>query len=400
MSWELTTSAKKLLKISRTDNKYKVVEGSTGAGKTFNILPILLDKAIKTPNLEISVVAETVPHLRKGAMKDFLKICRLLGRYNPYFWNKGTSTYTLPNGSYIEFFSADNADKLKGARRDILYVNECDRISLEAFNQLNIRTHKEVWLDFNPIGHFWVYDEVLTREGVDYLHLTYKDNEKVAESVLEDIAFAKKRADEGSTYWRNWYRVYGLGLKGQLDGAVITEYEEIEDFNPEECRLVSIGVDFGYTNDPSAGIAIWKKDEEYIVDEVLYSTGLKNKDLAEQIKAYLEEYKYPVEEVPIYVDNAEPKSRDEIIDYGLPTTQSCTNKYIIQGVNLINQQKNLITSRSENLLNEIGLYVYAKDKLGNKTNKPEDNNNHSIDAWRYGLVSHLDNPTAGEYYLY
>lgn len=404
MSWQPTTATRKLLTLAESNNRFKAIYGSTGAGKTYNILPILLDYAIKHPGLEISVVSETIPHLKKGAMKDFIKIARSLGRWNDRYWSKMDRIYQLPNNSYIEFFSADDGEKLKGPRRDILYINEVDRIGLEAFNQLNVRTNYEVWVDFNPIGHFWAYDELLPRENCDVLKLTYKDNECVADSVVDEIMYAKKRAEQGSRYWSNWYRVYGLGEKGQLEGACITEFDLIDELprNDEgriEARLLCIGVDFGYTNDPSAAVALWKYNDQFIVDEVLYSTKLMNNEIADLIKQYLERHDQDIE-CEIYVDNAEPKSRDELIGYGLPNVYSCTNKYIVQGLNLINQQSNLITKRSENLLREISLYIYEKDKDGNVMNKPRDKHNHAPDAWRYGLTSYLDNPTSGEYHIY
>ena len=403
MSWKPTTATKKIINLTFTGNKFKMIFGGTGGGKTYNILPVLINYCIEFDSLEVSVVAETMPHLKKGALKDFKKIMKSLGRWNNHYWNASDKVYTFPNDSYIEFFSADNGDKLKGPRRDILYINELDRISLEAFNQLNVRTNFEVWADFNPVGHFFVYDEIFNRENCDQLRLTYKDNEQVADSVIEEIIHAKKRAQEGSTYWKNWYRVYGLGLKGQLDGACITEYSEVKGIPRDvegnlEARLLCLGVDFGYTNDPTAIIALWKWNDGYIIDEVVYSTGMLNKDIADSMRAYIEQYGYPVETVPVYVDNAEPKSRDELKTYKI-NAFSCTNKYIVQGLNLINQQTNYITKRSKNLLRELGIYIWVKDQNGNATNKPQDKDNHSPDAWRYALTSYIDNPK-GEYYIY
>lgn len=402
--YKVTTATRKLLKVANNGKRFKVVKGGTGGGKTFNILPILFDRAIKTPNLEISIVAETIPHLKKGAMKDFKKIVQDLGRWESRYWNSTDKIYRLPNGSYIEFFSADDGDKLRGARRDILYVNECNRISLEAFNQLNIRTNLEVWLDYNPVSSFWVNSEVLNRDNAELLLLTYEDNEAIPESIVEEILNAKKRGEEGSSYWANWYNVYGLGLEGALDGAVITEYKTIPELPKDnrdilECRLLAIGVDFGYTNDVAAAVGLFKYNDSYIVDEIVYKSGLMNFQLAEEIKAYLKKLNIPIEEAYLYVDNAEPKSRDELIHYGLLNTYSCTNKQIVQGVNLMNQQNNIITERSKNVLEETKNYTWQKDKEGNTTNKPIDNYNHSIDAWRYALTSIIDKPS-GDYYIY
>ncbi len=161
--------------------------GGTSAGKTFGILPILIDRAIKTPLLEISVVSESIPHLRKGALKDFLKIMKATGRYVDKNFNRTMLTYTFTNGSYIEFFSADQEDKVRGPRRNVLYINECNNITFETYHQLQIRTSHEIWLDFNPANEFWAYTELQDDEDVEWLTLTYKDNEALPLSIVKEI---------------------------------------------------------------------------------------------------------------------------------------------------------------------------------------------------------------------
>ena len=405
MAWKFTTAAKKLLKFSSQDKRFFCVKGGTGGGKTFNILPILLDKAIKQPGLSISVVAETVPHLKRGAIRDFKKIAISLGRWNSKYWNDTDKIYKLPNGSYIEFFSADDDSKLRGLRRDILYINECNRVSFEAFTQLQIRTAFEVWLDYNPVATFWIDKEILNRDNAALITLTYKDNEALPDSIVDEIEDAKRKAEAGSSYWQNWFNVYGLGLTGSLEGACITEYKTIEALPRNEdgridAEFLCIGLDFGYTNDATAAVALWKHNGAYIIDEVIYKTGLLNRDISAELKEYFVKHQIDKDAALIYVDAAEPKSRDELKFYGLPNTYSCSNKQIVQGINLINQQTNLITKRSENVLREVSVYVWAKDKEGNKINKPVDKDNHTADAWRYGLSSYLDNPSRNEYYIY
>ena len=214
--FKYTTSIKKLRKLTK---RTKVIPGGSSAGKTFSILPILIDKAIKTANLEISVVSESIPHLRKGAIKDFLKIMRVTGRYVDAKWNRTLLTYYFANGSYIEFFSADQDDKVRGPRRNILYINECNNLKFETYHQLAIRTSLEIWLDFNPSHEFWVYNELNDDEDVEWLTLTYKDNEGLPESIVKELEKAKYKAyhdpegdinDESnikSKYWANWWRV-------------------------------------------------------------------------------------------------------------------------------------------------------------------------------------------------
>jgi len=166
-----TTSINKILSLN---GRIKIIQGGTSAGKTFGILPILIDKCAKEKGLEVSVVAETIPHLRRGALKDFLKIMRWTNRYFDDRFNKTLLRYDFANGSSIEFFSADDASKLRGARRDILYINECNNVTFEAYNELAIRTKKEVYLDFNPANEFWVHKELKDEPDTDFIILTYK----------------------------------------------------------------------------------------------------------------------------------------------------------------------------------------------------------------------------------
>ena len=179
-----TTSINKILSLKK---RIKIIQGGTSAGKTFGILPILIDRAIKQPNVEISVVAESIPHLRRGALKDFLKIMRWTNRYVESQFNKSLLTYTFKNGSYIEFFSADDSSKLRGARRDVLYINECNNITFESYNELSIRTKREIYLDFNPANEFWVHKELKHEPDADFIILTYKDNEALDQSIVTQI---------------------------------------------------------------------------------------------------------------------------------------------------------------------------------------------------------------------
>jgi phage terminase large subunit len=155
-------------RLRRLKKRIKVVRGGTSAGKTFGIIPILIDRCTKETGLEISIVSESIPHLRRGALKDFLKIMMDLLIYKDASFNKSTLKYTFANDSYIEFFSVDQPDKLRGARRNILYINECNNVHFEAYQQLSIRTSDEVWLDFNPTHEFWVHTELDEDDGSLY----------------------------------------------------------------------------------------------------------------------------------------------------------------------------------------------------------------------------------------
>ena len=388
MEFIITTALKKLLRLKK---RIKVVRGGTSASKTFSILPILIDRAIKTPDLEISVVSESIPHLRRGALKDFLKIMMALGRYNDNQFNKSTLKYTFVNGSYIEFFSVDQPDKLRGARRNVLYVNECNNVDFDSYYQLAIRTSGEIWLDYNPSSLFWVDREIINQDDVDFITLTYLDNEALSETIVKEIESAKEKALT-SSYWANWWQVYGLGQTGSLEGVCIPDWQEIQ--LPTEARLLCYGMDWGYSNDPTSLIAMYKYNDAYIFDELIYQKGLLNSDISDLLKTN------GVNDI-IYADSAEPKSIAELNSYGhnvLPVTKGRDS--IVYGLNLINQNKVYITSRSKNLINELRNYTWMVDKQGNKLNKPIDAYNHAIDAMRYAMTSQLENPHKGNYYIY
>lgn len=364
-----TTAIKKLRQLKK---RIKVIPGGTSAGKTFGILPILIDLATRTPLLEISVVSESVPHLRKGALKDFLKIMKATGRYIDSHYHQTLLTYTFTNGSYIEFFSADQEDKVRGPRRNVLYINECNNINFDTYHQLAIRTSHEIWLDFNPSNEFWAYTELKDDEDAEWLTLTYKDNEALPESIVKEIEKAKEKA-KTSSYWENWWRVYGLGQIGSLEGVIFSNWKVIDQM-PKEAKLLGFGLDFGYTNDPTAVVAIYECNGQRILDEIIYRTGMVNGDIAAILP------KGPV----VYADSAEPKSIEEIRRTGVyikPVTKGADS--VNFGIQTIQDHDYLVTSRSTNLIKELRSYCWDTDKTGKRLNKPIDKFNHAIDAWRY-----------------
>jgi len=375
MSFIYTTAIRKLRKL---DKRIKGIPGGTSAGKTFGILPILIDKAARVKGLEISVVSESIPHLRRGALKDFEKIMRSTNRWIQDNFNKSLLKYTFTNGSYIEFFSADQPDRLRGARRNVLYINECNNVDFEAYQQLAIRTDQDIWLDFNPTHEFWYHTEIIGDEDWQEVVLTYKDNEALSDSIIKEIEKAKYKA-KTSEYWSNWWKVYGLGQTGSLDGVVFNNWKQIDSL-PEEARLIGLGVDFGYTNDPTAIIEVYKYNDTRILNEVCYMTGLVNNDIAKKLPR----------NITIYADSAEPKSIEEIRRHGLdirPVKKGADS--IKYGIQTMQDQKYLVTSNSTNLIKELRYYSWDKDKSGNKLNKPIDNFNHAIDAVRYHEMMNL-----------
>lgn len=364
-----TTALQKLAKLNK---RTKIVQGGTSAGKTYNIIPILYSKAVNNPGLVVSIVSESIPHLRRGAIKDFIQIMVHNNEFESSWWNKSLLQYTLPNGSYLEFFSADQPDRLRGARRDILYINEANNIPFDAYNQLAIRTSKEVWIDYNPTHEFYAHTELKDDKDSDFIILTYQDNEALDNNIVRELEKIRDKA-KTSSYWENWWNVYGLGQIGMLEGVIFNNWSLIDTI-PEDARLVGLGLDFGYTNDPSALIEVYEYNDKRILNERLYRTGMVNSELG----------KFLPDQLICYADSAEPKSIEEIRRTGKLIKGVTKGRDSINfGIQVMQTQEYLVTKHSTNLIKELRNYSWDKDKNGKVLNKPMDAFNHAIDAVRY-----------------
>lgn len=385
--FQKTTAQSKIAKLKK---RVRVVRGGTSSSKTFSIIPLLIDYAIKTPKSEISIVAETIPQLRRGALRDFLKIMDLIGMYDDSRFNKSSLVYTFSNGSYIEFFSADMSAKLRGARRDVLFVNECNNVEWEAYYQMAIRTRKFIYLDYNPVAEFWVDTELINDKDTDFVVLTYKDNEALDKSIVQEIEKARDKAQH-SDYWANWWRVYGLGEVGQVQGTIFTNWHQIDNV-PTDAKYIGMGLDFGYSNDPTAIVMVYKWNNEYILDEIAYQKELSNKAIADILKPY---------GGLVVCDSAEPKSIADLRSYGINATPCVKGKdSIINGIQKIQALNKIhITKRSTNLIKEFRGYVWKTDRNGTALNEPIDFLNHGVDAIRYILSHVIVSPNYGKYHL-
>lgn len=368
--YQLTTATKKLSKLRK---RVRGVSGGTSAGKTISIEQLLIDDAQSDKKATLtSIVSESFPHLKRGAMRDFLNIMQEHGYFRDSQWNATDYTYTFLNGSKIEFFSADQPSKVRGPRRDRLFINEGNNIPYEAYDQLLVRTKEYCWVDWNPTNEFWFYTDVLgKRDDVDFITLTYKDNEALDENIVRDIESHKDN--------KNWWQVYGLGQLGEVEGKIYTDWQIIDSI-PHEARLERYGMDFGYSVDPTAIVAVYYYNGGYILDEVTFQKGLSNKQIADilnnQPKAL------------VIADSAEPKSIDEIMGYGVNIIGAQKGQGSInQGIQYVQQQRISVTKRSLNVIKEYRNYLWKTDRDGKIMNVPDAGFDHSMDAVRYGLES-------------
>lgn len=370
--YQLTTATKK---IARLNNRIRGIAGGTSAGKTISCLQYLIDDAQsdKIPTLS-SVVSESFPHLKRGAIRDFLNIMQEHGYFEDDRWNKTDYTYTFETGSKIEFFSADQPSKVRGPRRDRLFVNEGNNIPYEAFDQLLVRTKEYAMIDWNPTHEYWFYTEIMpNREDVDFITLTYKDNEALDIEIVKDIESHKNN--------KNWWAVYGLGQLGEVESRVYKDWAILDEI-PHTARLTRRGLDFGYSQDPAAIVDIYEYDGGFIWDEQLYQKGMSNQAIADVIK------NLPEPQTLVIADSAEPKSIDEIKSYGiniLPCVKGPGS--VNQRINFVQGKRISITKRSVNGIKEYRNYLYKTDKDGHILPVPEDGNDHVMDAGGYAMQS-------------
>ncbi len=367
--FSVTTATKKIKKLKK---RIRALQGGTAASKTISAILLLIDKCQrdKTSTLT-SIVSESFPHLKKGAMRDFLNIMEAHHYFEPSRWNKTNSIYTFETGSKLEFFSADQPGKVRGPRRDRLFINECNNIPFETFEQLEIRTKEFVILDWNPTNEFWFYEHVIDRDDCEHIILTYKDNEALDQSIVDSIESRKHRTE--------WWKVYGLGQLGEVEGRIYKGWTIIDDV-PHEARLERYGLDFGYHPDPAAIVGVYYYNGGYILDEVVYQLEMSNRELAQTLKN--------IKQSLTIADSAEPKSIDEIRTYGInvvPTKKGPDS--VRHGILAVQDQKISMTKQSVNLIKEYRNYLWQVNNDGKIVGKPEPGNCHCLDASRYAINS-------------
>lgn len=356
-------------------------KGGTRSGKTYSVMQLLL-VILMTKKKSVSVVSETLPHLKRGALRDFRDILNNEGLVEgkDYKENKSDLTFTFPNGSYIEFFSVDNWAKVKGPGRNILFINECNRVPYETYRQLAVRTTDIVFLDWNPDAEFWYEENIMNREGTIEIHSTYKDNPHLGEIQIKEI--------ESNRHNEQWWRVYGLGLTGHIEGTIYRPFIQIDELPEAKSRMRHCyGLDFGYSNDPTALVDVYIDEaaKKIYVDEIIYESGLLNSDIARRMaEAGINRT------TEIFADAAEPKSIDElgrkVYRYNV---KPAYKKDLLSQIQFLQQYEIYVTSRSLNVVKESRQYKWKEDREGNAVNEPMDAFNHAMDAIRYAVFTSL-----------
>lgn len=376
MKYSLTTTLEKTQALFSNDDYRIIVEqGGTSAGKTIAILMVLLDYALTNSGKIVSVVSDTLPNLRKGAMRDFLDICRETNVLEIAVWNKAESTLTLPNGTIIEFFSTDMLGAL-GARRDVLYINEANRISWDTFSQLEVRTREKVIIDFNPVNEFWAHKELIQskRKDVAFLKTTYVDNEALDPATVGAI---EMRKGDGTS---NWWRVYGLGEVGSLEGNIYEGWTPLGEKDIRKGKLIRYGLDFGFSNDETALVSVYQLEDGLGLVEEVYQKGILGSEYGEILKSHNID-----PSALIVADGARPEIIAEIKRAGFRCIAALKDAGSVKrGIDRVQQRK--IYYCGANLEQEYLTYAWrVKKSTGEALDEPQDGNDHLMDAIRYAI---------------
>ena len=372
--------------LESNQSKIVALQGSSRAGKTYNaLLWIIFSYCHKNTGKVISICRRTLPSLKATVLRDFLEILRNNELYSEIYHNKTSNEYWL-NGNLIEFFSLDMGSRVRGRKRDMLFINEANEIDYEAWNQLLFRTDGKVngvILDYNPHDQFhWIYDKVLERDDCNLYITTFMDNPFISKTLRDELLRLKESDPD---YWR----IYGLGLRGQ-SRSLIFKFHLI-DRVPDNARLLSYGLDFGFASDPSALCATYVEGDNMYTKELLYEKGLTNQDLVREFQRLGLDRRDE-----IYADSSEPKSIEEIHRMGWNIKGK--KKYEINyGIDLVRRYTLHITKDSINGIKELENYKYIEDRNNNPTNKPLDKFNHFCDSLRYSVVHKLSYPNYGRY---
>ena len=363
-----------------------VNQGGTSSGKTYSILQVLCLKAIEQPDQVISVVGQDVPNLKSGALRDMQSI--VASSTDIQSWIKGYNAsdriFTFHNGSIIEFKSYQDSQDAKSGKRDYFFLNEANGISFEIYSELAMRTKKKVFVDYNPNARFWVHEKLIGKEGTELIISDHRHNPFLPEIIRKKIEALRNDDEE-------LWKVYARGMTGKIEGLIYRNWGTIGTI-PHEAQLIGMGLDFGFTNDPTACVLVYRYNGELIIDELLYHKGYTNQDIGQFFtQAGINKT------VPIIADSAEPKSIEELRRMGWRIEGANKGKdSILNGIDILKRFRFNVTTRSSNLIKELNAYKW-KEKDGNATNVPIDSFNHGMDALRYLALNKLAEKNIGKY---
>ena len=369
--------------LQKSDKRITIEQGGTRSGKTYNILMwIIFEYTYQHTDKVITICRKTFPSLRASVMRDFMEILRIHDIYIEELHNKSNHEYHL-NGNLVEFISLDQPQKIRGRKRNLLFINEANELFFEDWQQLVFRTDGKIILDYNPSESFhWIYDKVIPRDDSDFYQTTYKDNKFLDPVIIQEIERLRGTDED---YWR----IYGLGERG-MSRATIFQFQIAEE---AKGQVVAYGLDFGFTNDPTALIKVYKDGDNLYLEEKLYHTNLTNQDISQKLTE-LGMTRYD----EIWADSAEPKSIEELHRMGWnvkPTAKGADS--IMAGIDILKRHKLHIVKGSPNLTKELQNYKWQEDKNGNLLNRPIDAFNHLVDAMRYATFNRLSRPNYGRY---
>jgi phage terminase large subunit len=371
-------------------NPLVVHQGGSSSGKTYGILQYLFQVGAQNPGEVITVVGQDIPNLRVGAYRDAQNILAsdpVLSAWWPTDkHNKSNRTFTSVNGSIIEFNSYSDEQDSKSGKRDRLFINEANGVPYEVFEQLRIRTAKQVIIDFNPSAEFWAHERLHGTDGVTWVVTTFRDNAFINPSVRDGILAYEPTPENIKRGTSNEYRwkVYGLGEVGRLEGLVFPDFKTTQSW-PDEYKWRVFGMDFGYSNDPTTLVECRYYAGGLYVKQHIYCKGLTNPDISDE----LVRIGHSPNEC-IYADAAEPKSIEELNRLGWWVKAAPKGPdSVLNGIDGIKRYPVHIHTNSKDVIGEFSSYTWAKDRNGRATNKPIDAFNHSIDALRYALQARL-----------
>lgn len=365
-----------------------VNQGGSSSGKTYSILQVLFDKAIEESNV-ITVVGQDIPNLKAGALRDALDIYTSSPELQSYVlsYNITDRIFKFDNGSIMEFKSFKNAQDAKSGKRDYLFVNELNGIPYPVFFELEIRTKKQTYVDYNPNSEFYVHTDIIGKPNTRLFISDHRHNPFVPQKIREKLEALKFKDEE-------LFKVYARGLTGKIEGLIFRNWQLVDEI-PEGAKRVSYGLDFGFTNDPTAFGGLYINNGELYADELVYEHGLTNPDICKKMESF-NVVKHLDE---IVADSAEPKSIEEIYNYGYNIRPAEKGQDSVKNsIDILKRYKLNVTRRSVNLRKELNSYKWQMDKNGKALNIPVDFNNHAIDGiLRYPALNKLAKNNNGSY---